>query len=326
MPVRSSTAKIAESEALLTLCKAFADPLRQDILRLLKHNSFGVLELCHITTTPQSGMSHHLKILTAAGLLTAKREGTSIFYRRGLFPADSPLHRTTTELFATLDQIPLPSDLERRQKTVFLERGKQAAQFFERCSEQLKENQELVASFDHYSGCVTDLIGNEHLPKTSKVLEIGAGESPLLITLANQFASVLAVDNAETMLNKTRQIAEDGGLNNVECVLSDYAALETDRLADLLVCNMVLHHLPAPAEFFKKASTLLAPNGRLMLIDLCSHQQDWTRDICGDLWLGFDPEDLDLWADNAGLKQGQGAFLGLKNGFQIQLRMFHAST
>ena len=74
MPVRSSTAKIAESEALLTLCKAFADPLRQDILRLLKHNSFGVLELCHITTTPQPGMSHHLKILTSAGLLETKRE------------------------------------------------------------------------------------------------------------------------------------------------------------------------------------------------------------------------------------------------------------
>ena len=75
---------LLNSETLLMLCKALADPLRQDVMRLLKHDSFGVQELCHITTTPQPGMSHHLKILTSAGLLETKREGTSIFYRRAL--------------------------------------------------------------------------------------------------------------------------------------------------------------------------------------------------------------------------------------------------
>ena len=55
--------------AILALSKAFADPLRLDVLRLLQNNSFGVMELCHITTTPQSGMSHHLKFLTGCGLL-----------------------------------------------------------------------------------------------------------------------------------------------------------------------------------------------------------------------------------------------------------------
>ena len=311
------------SETLLILCKALADPLRQDVMRLLKHDSFGVQELCHITTTPQPGMSHHLKILTSAGLLETKREGTSIFYRRALLSTDNPIRPLTLEFLANLDQIPLTKTLEAGRQKVLEDRGDQAAQFFARCSEQLKENQELVASFEHYAGCVTDLINSQSFDAGSQALEVGAGESPLLAVLAAQFDHILAVDNAENMLNKTRQIVAEQNLSNVTCLLKDYADLKLDTPINLLVCNMVLHHLPAPADFFKKAATLLVEDGRLLLIDLCSHQQDWTREICGDLWLGFDPDELNRWAEHAGFCKGQDAFLGLKNGFQIQLRIFN---
>ena len=56
---------------------------------------------------------------------------------------------------------------------------------------------------------------------------------------------------------------------------------------------------------------------------MCS--SDLTRDICGDLWLGFDAADLHLWAEQAGLSQSQSVFLGLKNGFQIQMQMYQLS-
>ena len=92
---------------LLAFGKAVADPLRLDVLRLLKDNSFGVFELCHITTTPQSGMSHHLKILTAAGLLETKREGTSIFYRRAMLAPEDSLNELTRAFLETLDDLKL---------------------------------------------------------------------------------------------------------------------------------------------------------------------------------------------------------------------------
>jgi ubiquinone/menaquinone biosynthesis C-methylase UbiE len=310
--------------AILTLSKALADPLRLDVLRLLQDNSFGVMELCHITTTPQSGMSHHLKILTGSGLLETRREGTSIFYRRAMLPQNGFLSDLTKTYLDTLDQTALPPALLKTRQEIYDDRSQQSADFFKRCAAQLKENQDLVAAFEHYSGCVGDLIRNENLPKETRVIEIGAGESPLLTTLSETFKSVLVVDNSDEMLMKTKARAHQEQLKNVDFMLQDYDSLALDFPADLLVCNMVLHHLPAPAAFFQKAAGLVKPKGKLLLIDLCPHQQDWTRDICGDLWLGFEPDDLDLWATASGFQRGQGAFLGLKNGFQLQLRIFTA--
>jgi len=284
------------------------------------------MELCHITATPQSGMSHHLKILTGSGLLETRREGTSIFYRRAMLPQNGFLSDLTRTFLETLDQTALSPELIKARQEIYDDRSQQSAEFFTRCAAQLKENQDLVASFEHYSGCVGDLIGNENLPSETRVIEIGAGESPLLTSLSQSFKSVLVVDNSDEMLNKTKARVQQEQLKNVHFMLQDYDSLTLDFPADLLVCNMVLHHLPAPAAFFQKPAGLIKPKGKLLLIDLCPHQQDWTRDICGDLWLGFEPEDLDLWAAAAGFQRGQGAFLGLKNGFQLQLRIFAAHS
>ncbi|RYZ84355.1 MAG: ArsR family transcriptional regulator, partial [Moraxellaceae bacterium] len=55
--------------SLPNLLKAAGDSFRLDVLRVLAQDSFGVLELCRIFSAKQSGMSHHLKVLTNAGLV-----------------------------------------------------------------------------------------------------------------------------------------------------------------------------------------------------------------------------------------------------------------
>jgi hypothetical protein len=56
--------------------------------------------------------------------------------------------------------------------------------------------------------------------------------------------------------------------------------------------------------------------------DLCSHDQAWARENCGDLWLGFEPEDLSRWAKQATLTDMTSVYLAQRNGFQIQVRLF----
>jgi ArsR family transcriptional regulator len=65
----------------------------------------------------------------------------------------------------------------------------------------------------------------------------------------------------------------------------------------------------------------LLPGGYLLIADLCAHSQAWTKEVCGDLWLGFDPEELDLWGAEWDFAVVQSLYLGLKNGFQIQLKV-----
>ena len=77
-----------------------------------------------------------------------------------------------------------------------------------------------------------------------------------------------------------------------------------------------------PAALVRDTAMLLRPGGDLIISDLCPHDQAWAREHCGDLWLGFSPEDLRAWASAAGLKHCAELFLAQRNGFQIQVHHF----
>ena len=67
---------------------------------------------------------------------------------------------------------------------------------------------------------------------------------------------------------------------------------------------------------------MLTPSGTLIVSELCAHDQAWTREHCGDLWLGFMPDELVEWAAEGGLKLEASVFLAQRNGFQIQVQHF----
>lgn len=308
---------------LPALLKAAGDPLRLDILRVLTQDSFGVLELCHLFDSKQSGMSHHLKVLTSAGLLTTRREGNSIFYRRAYFAPDHPLAALQQQLFATIDQIPLGAALADQLEQLQRERGAASQHFFAENAHKFRAQQDLIASYPVYAEQVTQLLNNTPLRARNLVLEVGPGEGEFLKVLAQGFKQVIALDNADTMLDKSRAFAGKQKLRNVEFILGDTASLQQHKvLADCIVVNMVLHHTPSPADIFQDLSDVLIPGGALLVTDLCRHEQTWARDACGDLWQGFEPQDFSRWASAAGLTEGQSVYFALRNGFQIQLRQF----
>lgn len=116
--------------SLANLLKAAGDSLRLDILRTLAQDSFGVLELSQIFSMKQSGMSHHLKVLTTAGLLTTRREGNSIFYRRAYFAPDHELAVLQQALFNSIDAKPLAAALKEQIEQIQQERSRAAQLFF----------------------------------------------------------------------------------------------------------------------------------------------------------------------------------------------------
>ena len=308
---------------LTRLCKALGDDLRLDILRLLKTESFGVLEICRILDLRQSALSHHLKLLSAAGLVSSRREGNSIFYRRALILGSDPFEEFKNSAFANIDRLKLPDSVAQRLRAVQQERSQQSLDFFTRYAEKFAEKQGLVAEFKQYATNLLDLIAKLELDKASTVLEVGPGEGELLLNLAHQFEQVIGLDNAQEMLEQAHRTITREGVSNVQLLLGDTSvALHKQLKCDLIILNMVLHHISSPAEIFEHATRLLNPGGVLLIVDLCPHNQDWVRESCGDLWLGFDPSDLENWATDAGLAVGQGLYLGLRNGFQIQMRLF----
>ena len=315
---------LEDPNSLTTLCKASADGLRLNILRILRTDSLGVLEMSRILDIRQTALSHHLKILAKAGLVSTRRESNTIFYRRVFLIADDPLALLKSAIFDSVDKIQLDPELNQRLFNAKKEREQQSLGFFNRHASKFKQNQDLVVRTTQYTSSLVDLIRELRLAEDASVLEVGPGEGELLAILAGEFSRVIALDNSEEMLLKARARIEQQNLDNVDFVSGDTKiAVAQGLAAELIVISMVLHHVSSPAEIFMDSARLLGNHGILLIVDLCRHNQDWVRDACGDLWLGFEPEELTNWAQQAGFRSGQSLYLGLRNGFQIQMRLFH---
>ena len=316
---------ISSVDVLAPIFKASGDPLRLEILRVLRRDTFGVLELSQLFEMRQSGMSHHLKVMHKAGLVEPQREGNAIFYRRPLhLDNDKPTDLTICQIFEAVDRAPLPMHLQEKIESIRNQRADQSQAFFSRHSEQFREQQELIAAFDLYAAPVADMIRKRtRKSQWQTALEIGPGEGGFLPVLSELSEHVVALDNSRDMLAKATRTCIDERLDNVDLIegVTDTLLARGDAF-DLVVANMVLHHVPSPADIFLDAAALMNNGGCLVVSDLCRHDQNWAKDNCGDLWLGFEPEELTAWATAAGLKAGEQLFIGLRNGFQVQVREF----
>ncbi len=90
---------LGAAERLAAVLKALADPLRLRALSLVSASPGGetcVEDVAELAQVSQPTVSHHLKVLKDAGLLTAQRRGTWVFYRV------DPRHRRTVQTLLEL--------------------------------------------------------------------------------------------------------------------------------------------------------------------------------------------------------------------------------
>lgn len=293
--------------------KATADPLRLLVLRVLRQQSYGVLELSRLLDIQQSRLSHHLKILTQAELLTQRREGNSIFYQRQ--PTPEPWVQT---VFTTVDQWPLPDSVQESAAAIAEERRALAEAFFARHVDDFRQRQDLIAEYPQYAQQALALLDQVSEGQARRhALEVGPGLGEFLRPLAERFDRVDALDISAELLQAASDATGTLGIRFTHGDLKQWVAAYSER-PDLLVYNMVLHHIPNPEEELRVAGQVLADKGYLLLTDLCRHEQTWAKDNCGDQWLGFDLADLTQWARHADLTLVRHSVTALRNGFQVQ--------
>lgn len=316
----TSPAEPGPVDLLIAEAKALGDRFRVNVLRVLREDSYGVLELCRILNVAQPAMSHHLKVLHEAGFTARRREGNSIFYRRA--PATTELRRA---MLAAVDALELPAEQLEQIDGIHAERSRRSRAFFAQHAADFARHQARIAETDVYVPSVLELIDRGIAQQGSEqaelsALEIGPGDGDLLRLLAMRFASVIAIDNEPAMLERCAGIAAE--LPNVRLLNRDFTMLPSIARYRLVVAAMVMHHLASPARMFQHARRLVSPGGLFVVVELCRHDHEWVRDACGDLWLGFEPQELLDWASRAGFERIESQFLAQKNGFQIQIHGF----
>ena len=133
------------------------------------------------------------------------------------------------------------------------------------------------------------------------VADLGCGDGYLTIETARWARRVVAIDRSREVLARGRELAARRGVDNITWKRGELESLPMeDASADVALLSQALHHVDEPPLALREAARILRPGGRILILDLRRHDQEWVRDRLGDRVLGFEDEELAGMLKDAG--------------------------
>jgi ubiquinone/menaquinone biosynthesis C-methylase UbiE len=283
--------------SILKSLKLVADPARLRILLLVEREELSVAELQEILSMGQSRISTHLSQLKTAGLVEDRRNGKSVLYKLSAENGSKSLSSLLGVLRQASIEIPEAKHDSDALNLVLRKRQDRMREYFD----------ELAGKFGrHYvpgrswKGFAETLLA---LMPPVVIADLGAGEGTFSQLLARRAKKVIAIDNAEKMVEYGRELARRHGLKNFEYRLGDIEDIPIrDGTVDVAFFSQALHHAQHPERAVAEAYRILKPGGRILILDLERHTYEQARELYLDLWLGFTEVEVDGFLRKAGFK------------------------
>lgn len=286
------------------LYRLLGEEARLRLLRVLSRERLNVTELTGVLGLAQSGVSRHLGLLKDAGLVREERDGGFTYYRLGAALDDGALSAALRAQFdASAEDADVRADEARLQEVLRLRKEN----FDAHAGPDTRDARQLVPgrSWAAWSRALGLL-----LPKL-KVADLGCGEGYLTVEIARWASRVIAVDRSASVLKRARALARRRRVSNVIWKKGELERLPLgDASVDVAMLSQALHHAHDPVKAVDEAVRVTVPGGRVLVLDLRAHQEEWVRAKLGDRRLGFVDEDLAAMLRDAGLehvKVGVGA-------------------
>lgn len=301
------------SHDILKNIKALADDTRLRLAYILWHYELSVNELVTLLNMGQSRVSRHLKILSDAGLLQARRDGLWVFYKA---VEEGENKDFLASLFSYLSK-DLQNDLDVASR-IIEERAIKTRQFFNSIADDWDElNKEVLGAFSLPKEV------KKSVPATCKMaVDLGCGTGEVLDKLLEVSENVIGVDGSPKMLDLARRRFNDNmaKLSHLSLRIGELDHLPLrDNEADFACINLVLHHLSDPRIALSEIERVLAPHGLLFISDFVQHKEEKMRRNYGDRWLGFSKENLEAYLQEFGFKITQYKTQKVKMGLQLHL-------
>jgi ubiquinone/menaquinone biosynthesis C-methylase UbiE len=286
-----------DTQELVTALKAAAESTRLRILLLLAKGELNVKDLTQILGQSQPRISRHLKLLAEAGLIERFREGSWVYFHVSDRTEGGRLVR---RLLNTVD--PHDPALRRdgiRADALKREREESAQAYFRAHAADWDRIRALYVSDAAVETAITAALDGMQF----KVLvDLGTGTGRMLELLADRYQRGLGFDVNQSMLAYAASRLKTAGLGHAEVRHGDiYDLALPDAGADGVVMHQVLHYLSDPAHAIREAARILAPGGRLLIVDFAPHDVESLRDDHAHERLGFEEDHVRAWLEEAGL-------------------------
>jgi ubiquinone/menaquinone biosynthesis C-methylase UbiE/DNA-binding transcriptional ArsR family regulator len=286
---------MTQTAAVFDRLGTLADPTRSRILLSLEGTELTVGELCTVMQLPQSTVSRHLKILSDERWVIARDSGASRFYMMAsgrLDPFAKRLWQVVRE--QVLSGAAAQQDARRRESVLGARRVKMQSFFSGAASSWDEMRTELI-------GSRTDLLALlDLLDPDWTVGDLGCGTGQLSEAIAPAVHRVIAIDESGAMLNAARKRLSR--FDNVEVRTGNVETLPVeDGELDVALLFMVVHFVLEPQKVLAVVRRALAPGGRVIMLDLTSHEREDYSFQMGHVWQGFSEEQLRGWAADADL-------------------------
>lgn len=284
-------------EDLLHGLKAAAEPTRLRILSLCANGELTVSDLVRILGQSQPRVSRHLRLLVEAGLLERNQEGNWAWYRLAERSPNADLAARLMELLPADDM--LQSLDRKRLDEIKAERAREAEAYFRRNAERWSEIRALHADLGDVDEALRRLI--ERAP-IGELLDIGTGTGRVLELASADVGSAIGIDQSRDMLTVARANLDRAGLRNCQVRQADMYQLpfEADRF-DAVTLHLVLHYAEHPGRVIAEAARVLAPGGRIIIVDFAPHSMTSLLEQHAHRWPGFSNPDMRRYLRDAGL-------------------------
>jgi len=292
-----AAAGLSNGQALAAL-RGAGEATRLRILALLARAELNVKDLTQILAQSQPRISRHLKLMAEAGLITRFREGSWVFFRA----TDSgPEGALTQAIVDSLD----PSDLtlardQARAEAVQTARGEAAQTYFKAHAAEWDSIRALHVAESQVEAAMDEALGEGPF---DLLVDLGTGTGRILELFGPRAGKALGFDLNHDMLAYARTKLERGGLSNAQVRHGDlYNVPLADEAADAVVLHQVLHFLDDPAAAVAEAARVLAPGGKLLVVDFAPHELEFLREQSAHRRLGFDRDQLGRLLKSASIK------------------------
>ena len=284
-------------ETMHDALRAVAEGTRLRILALLAEAELTVSDLTEILRQSQPRISRHLKLLSEANLIERHREGAWAFFRIAESGDAAGVARMIVERLDPAD--PVVSRDRERLAAVREARAEAAQAYFRKHAAEWDRIRNLHAADEAVEQAIAKALADTPF---RSLLDLGTGTGRMLELFGPQINRGLGIDLSLEMLLLARARLERAGLRHCSVRQGDIYDLSLPRDSfDVIIVHQVLHYLDDGARAIREAARVLAPSGRLLIVDFAPHDFEFLREEHAHRRLGFAPEAMAQWLVAAGL-------------------------